>query len=94
MQLYKGFFFLLTQGIGVDEDNDRTPSPVLSLSSHVTKKSPLETKPLETGEKCINKGVKLEKADCYRDSDTQETSKETQCSPAVDGEQQFLIYNV
>jgi hypothetical protein len=70
----------------VDEDNDRTPSPVLSLSSHVTKKSPLETKSLETGEKCINKGVKLEKADCYRDSDTQETSKETQCSPAVDGE--------
>jgi hypothetical protein len=65
----------------MDEDNDRTPSPVLSLSSHLTKKSPLET-----GEKCINQGVMLEKADCYRDSDTQETSKETQCSHAVDGE--------
>jgi hypothetical protein len=70
----------------VDEDDDRTPSPVLSLSSHLTKKSPLETKPLENGEKCVNQGVKLEKADCRRGSDTQETNKETQCSHAVDGE--------
>jgi len=78
----------------VDEDNDRTPSPVLSLSSHLIKKSPLETKPLETGEKCINQDVKLQKADCYRDSDTQETGKETHCSHAVDGEWRFLMYNV
>lgn len=70
----------------MDEDDTRTSSPILSLSSYRTKKPPLETKPLETGEKCINEGVKLEKADCYRDSDTQVTSKETQCSYAVDGE--------
>jgi len=70
----------------MDEDNDRTPSPVLSLSSCLTKKSPLETKPLDTGEKCINQGDELEKADYCRDSDTQETSKETQCCHAVDGE--------
>lgn len=70
----------------MDEDNDRTPSPVLSSSSYHTKKSPSETKPLETGEICINQCIKLGKADCYRDSDTQETSKQTQCSHAVDGE--------
>jgi hypothetical protein len=70
----------------VDEDNDRTPSPVLSLSSYCTKKSPLETKPLETGEKCISQGIKLEKEDNFRDSDIQETGKETQCCHAIDGE--------
>jgi hypothetical protein len=78
----------------VDEDDNRSSSPILSLSSYHTKKSPLETKPLETGEKCVNQGVNLEKADCYRDSDTQATSKETQCSHAVVSEYQFVIYNV
>jgi hypothetical protein len=66
-------------------DNDRTPSPVLSLSSYHSKKSPLETKPLETGEKCIKQGITLEKGVSFRDLDMQETSEETQCY-AIDGE--------
>jgi hypothetical protein len=70
----------------VDEDNDRTPSPVLSLPAYYTQKSPLETKPLETEENCINQSVKLEKEDNFRDSDIQETGRETQCCHTSGGE--------
>jgi hypothetical protein len=71
----------------VDEDNDRTPSPVLSLSFCHTKKSPVEAKTLETGKKCINHSFKLEeKEESFKDASIQETSKETRCSVATDGE--------
>jgi hypothetical protein len=70
----------------VDEDNDRTPSPVLSLSLHHTKKAPVEAKTLETGKKCINHSLKLEeKEESFKDRSIQETSKETQCSLTTDG---------
>jgi hypothetical protein len=70
----------------VDEGNDRTPSPVLSSSLCHIKKSSVEAKTLETQEKCINNDVKLEKEDSFTDTNEQETSKETLCCHAIDGE--------
>lgn len=79
-------FFVITQQI-VDEDDDRTPSPVLSLSLRHTKKSPVEAKTLETEKKCINRSSKLEEIEeSFKDPSIQETSKETRCSLTTDGE--------
>jgi hypothetical protein len=70
----------------VDEDNDQTHLPVLSLSFCHTKKSPVEAKTLGTREKHINHGAKLEKEDSFKGVNVQETSKETECCHAIDGE--------
>jgi hypothetical protein len=71
----------------VDEDNDRTPSPVLSLSQHHNKKSPVEAKTLETGKKSINHSYELEeKEGHFKAQGIQERSKETRCSLGTDGE--------
>jgi hypothetical protein len=80
-------FFVITQQIAVDEDNDRTPSPVLSLSLHHTKKSRVEEKTSEAGKKCINHSSKLEeKEESFEDPSIQKTGKETWCSLDTDGE--------
>ncbi|XP_023724702.1 Bloom syndrome protein homolog isoform X2 [Cryptotermes secundus] len=72
--------------IVVDEDDDRTPSPVFSLSLHNTKKSPVEAKTLESEKKCINQSFKLEEIDeSFKDPSTQEASKESLCSLTTDG---------
>jgi hypothetical protein len=70
----------------VDEDNDRTPSPLPSLTLH-HKKSPVEARTLETGKKCINHSYELEeKEGGFETLSMQETSKETRCSLTTDGE--------
>ncbi|XP_021933104.1 Bloom syndrome protein homolog isoform X2 [Zootermopsis nevadensis] len=73
------------QEIGVDEGNDRTPSPVLSSSFRHIKKSPVDAQSVKTQEICISNDVKLRKEDSFTDTNEQKSSKESVCCHATDG---------